>query len=221
MAKNWSTLAPVLAEEGHCVFALNYGEEDGLPASGPVRDSAEELAAFVERVREATGARQVDFVGHSQGGMMPRWYLGFLGGAPAVDELIGIGPSNHGTEGVLVPSDAGALLVESSGEVCAACADQQAGSEFMQELNSIGDTVAGVDYTVITTRYDEVVTPYESQLLEGRAQDVTNLLIQEKCPLDVVEHDQAPNDPVVHRMVLQALDEDGPADPAHQPVCPG
>ncbi|OEV22738.1 lipase, partial [Streptomyces nanshensis] len=40
---------------------------------------------------------QVDIVGHSQGGMMPRYYLKFLGGAPKVNALVGIAPSNHGT----------------------------------------------------------------------------------------------------------------------------
>lgn len=225
MAKNWSTLAPVLKAQGYCVFSLDYGVTNGVPATGPVKDSAAELGVFVDRVLDATGAEEVDLVGHSQGGMMPRWYLGFLGGAKKVDHLIAIAPSSHGTQGLIVPSgdgDGTALADADDGlayELCAACIDQQAGSAFLQELGAIGDTVPGVDYTVISTRYDEIVTPYTSQALDGRPQDVTNLVIQDLCPLDPIEHDQAPNDPVVHQLVSNALLQDGPADPAFRPVC--
>ncbi len=51
----------------------------------------------MSRVRDATGSRRVDLVGHSQGGMMPRYYLKFLNGAAKVDDLVGIAPSHHGT----------------------------------------------------------------------------------------------------------------------------
>ena len=90
----------------------------------------------------------------------------------------------------------------------------------MQKLNSIGDTVAGPSYTVISTVYDEVVIPYNSQFLSGPARQVTNITIQDKCPADVFEHDQTPNDPVVHQFVAHALGRvSGPADPAYQPNC--
>ncbi|GAA2932476.1 hypothetical protein GCM10020221_30310 [Streptomyces thioluteus] len=59
--------------------------------------SAEQLSAYVDRVRAATGAGKVDLVGHSQGGMMPRYYLDFLGGGPKVNSLTGLAPSSHGT----------------------------------------------------------------------------------------------------------------------------
>jgi triacylglycerol esterase/lipase EstA (alpha/beta hydrolase family) len=61
---------------------------------------AAELATFVNSVLGATGAKKVDLVGHSQGGMMPRYYIGFLGGAKYVHHLVGIAPSNHGTQGL-------------------------------------------------------------------------------------------------------------------------
>ena len=80
--------------------------------------------------------------------------------------------------------------------------------------------MAGPSYTVISTKYDEVVIPYNSQYLNGSARQVTNLTIQDKCPADVFEHDQTPNDPVVHQLVGHALGRaSGPADPAYQPVC--
>ena len=221
MLKNWSTLSPYLKARGYCVFALDYGVTNGIPATGPVADSARELAPFVDRVLAATGAKKVDVVGHSQGGMMPRYYLGFLGGAKRVDALVGIAPSNHGTSGLITPTpDVLAVQPSYDNALCQACGDQQAGSPFMTELNSIGDTVNGPFYTVIATVYDEVVTPYRSQFLAGSAKQVTNLTIQDKCPLDPVEHDQAPNDPVVHQLVAHALGRTGaPADPAYQPRC--
>jgi triacylglycerol lipase len=220
MAKNWSTLSPYLKSAGYCVFALNYGETNGVYATAPVADSAQELAPFVDAVRAATGAKKVDLVGHSQGGMMPRYYMGFLGGAKNVNKLIGIAPSNHGTEGVIVPPPGFVADPNYTGLGCAACADQQAGSAFMQKLNSIGDTVAGPSYTVISTVHDEVVIPYNSQFLSGSARQVTNITIQDKCPADLFEHDQTPNDPVVHQIVAHALGKSsGPADPAYQPAC--
>jgi triacylglycerol lipase len=185
-----------------------------------VKDSAKELAPFVDAVRSATGAKQVDLVGHSQGGMMPRYYMGFLGGAKYVHQLVGIAPSNHGTEGVILPPPDLVPTPDYTAAGCAACADQQAGSPFMQELNSIGDTVAGPAYTVISTIHDEVVILYNSQFLNGSARQVTNITIQDKCPADIIEHDQAPNDPVVHQLVGNALAQpSGPADPAYQPIC--
>lgn len=220
MVKNWSTLSPYLKSAGYCVFALNYGETNGVYATAPVADSARELAPFVDAVRAATGAKKVNLVGHSQGGMMPRYYMGFLGGAKYVNQLIGIAPSNHGTEGVIVPPPSFLPEPDVDALGCAACADQQAGSAFMQTLNSIGDTVAGPSYTVISTRYDEIVIPYNSQFLAGPARQVTNITIQDKCPADVFEHDQTPNDPVVHQLVSHALGRtSGPADPAYQPRC--
>lgn len=217
MTKNWPTMSPFLADHGYCVFAFNYGNY----ATRPVADSALELKSFVNQVLRRTGADQVDLVGHSQGGMMPRYYLKFLGGADKVDDLVGIAPSNHGTQGLIVapPSGGPQPSYPASSPACQACLDQQAGSPFMQKLNRGGDLVPGPDYTVISTTHDEVVTPYTSQALAGPARRVTNVVIQDKCPTDAIEHDQTPNDPVVQAMVLNALRTDGPMAKSFQPSC--
>ncbi|MFF1276916.1 esterase/lipase family protein [Streptomyces marokkonensis] len=188
---NWLGLAPYLKHRGYCVFSLDYGRLPGVPffhGLGPVEKSAEELDAFVDKVLAATGAAEADIVGHSQGGMMPRHYLKFLGGADEVNALVGIAPSNHGTTlgGLtkLLPYFPGAedLLTEAT----PALADQVAGSDFLTRLNAGGDTVPGVRYTVIATRYDEVVTPYRSSFLTGP--NVRNVVLQDLCPLDLSEH---------------------------------
>lgn len=220
MDVNWISLSPKLKRNGYCVFALNYGFENGLSGAAHVPDSAAELGDFIDRVRQATGAKKVDIVGHSQGGMMPRWYMGHLGGAKYVNDLVSIAPSSHGTQGILVPTATGVAIANSIDTwICDSCADQVSGSDFMTELNAIGDTVAGPDYTVIATKYDEIVMPYKSQFLKGESEQVTNVLLQDKCPLNISGHLGVNVDPVVHRWVLNALATDGPADPGYRPSC--
>lgn len=210
---NWLALAPYLVNRGYCVYSLDYGQLPNVPlfhGLGPIEKSAGQLDAFVDRVLAATGAPEADLVGHSQGGMMPRWYLKFLGGAEKVNALVGIAPDNHGTTLLgltkLLPYFPGAedLLTASTPGL----ADQIAGSAFLTKLNVGGDTVPGVRYHVIATRYDEVVTPYRSQFLTGP--DVTNVLIQDKCALDLSEHVAIGlTDRVAFHEVANAL------DPAH------
>ncbi|MEU0004739.1 alpha/beta fold hydrolase [Streptomyces sp. NPDC006314] len=188
---NWLSLAPYLKDRGYCVYSLDYGRLTGVPlfhGLGPIDKSAEQLSAYVDTVLAATGAAEADLVGHSQGGMMPRYYLKFLGGADKVNALVGIAPDNHGTDldGLthLLPYFPGAeALIKAT---TPGLADQITGSAFLTKLNAGGDTVPGVHYTVLATRYDEVVTPWRNQYLNGS--DVRNVLLQDLCPLDLSEH---------------------------------
>ncbi|WP_329188926.1 esterase/lipase family protein [Streptomyces sp. NBC_01428] len=210
---NWLALAPYLTSRGYCVFSLDYGQLPGVPlfnGLGPIDKSAAQLQIFVDKVLAATGAAKADLVGHSQGGMMPRYYLKFLGGAAKVNALVGIAPDNHGTtlSGLanLLPYFPGAADLLSS--ATPGLADQVAGSAFLTKLNAGGDTVPGVHYTVIATKYDEVVTPYTSQFLSGS--DVHNVLLQNLCGLDLSEHVAIGIvDRIAYHEVANAL------DPAH------
>jgi triacylglycerol esterase/lipase EstA (alpha/beta hydrolase family) len=208
-SSNWTVAAPAFAARGYCVFALTYGRKQGVPllaAIGPVADSAAQLSTFVDGVLAATGASDVDIVGHSQGGMMPRHYLRFLGGAGKVHTLVGLAPSNHGTTvsglTTLAMQWPGALDLVASG--CPACADQFVGSPFLARLNAGGDTVDGVGYTVIATKYDGVVTPYTSQFLSGAR--VRNVTLQHLCAVDTSEHVLIAFDRIALHEVLNALD---------------
>jgi triacylglycerol esterase/lipase EstA (alpha/beta hydrolase family) len=196
---NWVTLAPLLYNAGYCVYGFNYGETilSGLLGSidglGNIEHSAEELSSFVNKVLSKTGAKQVDMVGHSQGGMMPNYYLKFLGGSSKVHTLIGLSPSNHGTTvsgltTLIEKFPFASLLVPIFLEVIGAPAlpQQESGSPFQKKLFTGGDTVAGPRYVVIQTTHDEVVTPYSNAFLSGSA--VTNITIQNQCPSDPVGH---------------------------------
>src|SRR3954449_4556761 len=210
-ADNWATASPKFKAAGYCVFALDYGNR----ATGDIAASGGQLERFVDAVLAVTGARKVSMVGHSQGGMMPRYYLKFLGGLDKVDDLVGLVPSNHGTQDT---GPGNPLTQAAFGVVCPACVQQTAGSPFLTNLNAGDETPGHVSYTQITTRYDEVVTPYLSAYL-APGKKTTNITLQDLCPADRSDHVFIPTDPVAIQLVLDALGRPGPADPAFRPTC--
>jgi triacylglycerol esterase/lipase EstA (alpha/beta hydrolase family) len=222
-AISWQALSPMLANAGYCVYGFNYGATSltfgrvfGL---APIAQSAAELSAFIDRVLAATGAAKVDIVGHSQGGMMPRYYLKDLGGAPKVNLLVGLSPSNYGTTldgftSLYLPL-AGLIPGLSFSTFGAPSFDQQfVGSSFLAALNQGGDTVPGVKYVVIESRYDEVVTPYTNAFLTGSG--AQNIQLQDQCATDFTEHIGIIYDPVALQDVMNALGADSPS---FHPVC--
>lgn len=200
-------LSLALKQDGYCVYSLDYGNR----ATGPIEESARQLDAFVDQVLAATGAAKVQMVGHSQGGMMPRYWIKNLGGDGLVEDLVGLVPSNHGTT---VQGGFG------SGSWCTSCDQQAAGSPFLTALNTPDETPGTVDYTQVTTRYDQVVVPYTSAFLTDDAQS-TNITLQDRCPVDSAEHLTIPMDPQAIAWVLHAFDREGPADAAAPIGCTG
>lgn len=209
MDRNWVDLAPLLKAKGYCVYSLNYGYSSAGYATGPIEDSAMELKIFIDNVLEHTGAKKVSLVGHSQGGMMPRYYIKFLGGDKKVNNLIGLVPSNHGTKGF-----AGLDISWNVSDMisCTACMQQQTGSNFLEKLNQGDETPGQVSYTVVATRNDEFVVPYTSSFL-SETQQVTNITLQDYYPLDQIEHQFITYDLNAFNFVFDALAHEGPADP--------
>jgi triacylglycerol esterase/lipase EstA (alpha/beta hydrolase family) len=223
MTDSWEALSPLLANAGYCVFALNYGGSSAsnpIQATGAIETSAAQLSAFVDKVLAATHASKVDLVGHSQGGMMPRYYIRFLGGAAKVGTLVGLAPSNHGTTLFGLTTLESAFGASGSLPGCDACGEQMAGSVFLAKLNAGHETEPGVHYTVIETRYDDVVTPYTSAFL-APGPNVHNITLQDGCPLDLGDHLAIIYDERALAFVENALD---PAHPVAVPctvVLPG
>ena len=215
---NWQTYAPLLANNGYCVFALTYGVTAGTP-KGPdqlggmdkIETSAVQLRAFVNKVRRATGAAQVDILGHSQGTLMPDYYAKFLGGAPYIHRYVSLAPLWHGTS-LGAPAQLNQtmnIFAPTAGPaetpVCAACSQMSTGSAFMQKMRKGGVAVRGITYTNIVTKYDQLVSPYTSGIETG----MRNITVQDKCSTDYTEHFEIAADPVAAGYVLNAL------DPAH------
>ncbi|MFE3544093.1 esterase/lipase family protein [Nocardia sp. NPDC059177] len=212
----WQAGAPYLKNNGYCVFTFNYGNLAWLPgqiplqALGDIRLSARELAVEVDKVLAATGAAKVDLVGHSQGGgVMPLYYLNVLGGYTKVDKMVGISPSNHGTTlntiaflRSFIPP-VGWWIYNGLGDVAPALTQQAIGDELATEVYGQGDTRPGVTYTTLVTKYDQIVTPYDQQYLSGP--NVTNITLQDGCPVDLSEHLATMYSERVWRFVLNAL----------------
>ena len=189
--ENWGVGAPVLANAGYKVYSFNYGNITQNPnfpvqATDDIRESGKQLAAEVDRVLEETGAPKVILIGHSQGGgILPAYYINNLGGDAKVSQLIGLAPSNHGTDasGLIGLSNLPILgplvlgVVNSFGQ---AFHQQMVGDEFQQEVYGNGDTLPGVLYTTIASKTDWVVTPYTQQALDGP--NVTNIVLQDLYP---------------------------------------
>ncbi|MDQ0377058.1 lipase family alpha/beta hydrolase [Amycolatopsis thermophila] len=208
------------------VFAWNYEPEltalgrpfctVALPDNGmaDIQVAAEYVVHAIRAVSAAAG-RDVDIVGHSQGGMIPRWALKYWPDTRArVGDVIGLAPSNHGTvvaQAVCLPGCAPAFW------------QQRAGSAFLTALNSGAETWAGIDYTNVYTVLDEVVAPNlndhgSSSLHTGQGR-ISNVGLQEVCPAHVADHlTTGTTDGVAFALVVDALTHDGPADPARLPA---
>lgn len=226
---NFVKLGPRLKNAGYCTFALNYGQTaisawrvNGLDH---IENSAAQLDSFVKRVLAATQAEKVSFVGHSQGGNVPLWWIKKMGGADRTDKYVGWAQSGGGTTVMGL-----ATLVKNLGLLGFATdvgnlfafpgvADQTAYSSYTKTLfpdrnnRSVPD---GPSYTSILTEFDEVVTPYTSGTLVGNR--VENVVLQQRCPENSTGHIGLAMDEPTLELTLNAL-AGGPTD--LQPLCTG
>lgn len=216
---NWQTYGPLLHNNGYCSFAITYGVLPGAPLPlslfggiTSIEGSAQQLANFVDKVLAVTGAHKVDIVGHSEGTVVPDYYAKFLGGAEKIDKYVSLAPLWHGTD----PTGLSSLKLLSPPSAATAppglaFEEMSPGTAFIAKLRSGGTpVVAGITYTNIVTRYDELVRPYTSGIEAG----MKNIVVQDQCSLDFTEHFEIAADPVASVDVLNAL------DPAHPRAVP-
>jgi pimeloyl-ACP methyl ester carboxylesterase len=206
----WQALAPTLANAGYCVYTFTYGQtpySGGIGGLEPLDTSAQQLAAFVGTVLTAIGAKQVDIVGHSEGGLLPRVYMKYYGGVPYVHTFVAIAPPYNAPPTVRGITEVASLLPPALalvGLVCAAC-QEMLDPSFYLKLNQGGETYSSVRYTVIISTDDEVVTPPATDSYLPIRPNVTDESVQSLCPGDRVGHLGEIYDPDVVQMVMNAL----------------
>ncbi|MEU9808182.1 alpha/beta fold hydrolase [Mycobacterium sp. NPDC050853] len=190
--KYWDAMKTSLHDAGMNAFTFEYGQTGfqglvgsigqkiGLRGFGDVEVSTQQLADEVATVLDRTGAKKVDLVGHSQGGLLIKNFLS-QNTADNVANVVQLAPSSHGTTFSGLANFVGPVgnSVDINGwkpvkDVIYAAAStlawpslsqQTVGSQFLDNLNRLPDTKPGVDYLVVSTKDDVVATPYRSQFI--------------------------------------------------------
>ncbi|WP_411104151.1 esterase/lipase family protein [Streptomyces sp. cmx-4-9] len=206
-----------LAARGWCTFALTYGEYEEFPLLGglkPVAESNVEIKEYVEQVRAATGAAKVDVVGHSEGGLQALYLAKMQGITAHLDKIVAIAPPTHGTDAAglvkladrLLPGGRATLDTIAARLGVPVLSDEFPGGPAVTALNDGPVAQPGLSYTIITSRYDEIVTPAETAFV--REPGVRNIWVQDSCPFDPVGHIGEAYDLNVWHLVRNALDPD-------------
>jgi pimeloyl-ACP methyl ester carboxylesterase len=202
-----------LANRGYCTFSATYGAYPGFPYVGglrPIADSAAEIKAFILQVLAETGAPKVDIVGHSEGGFQSLYVTKTQGIADRIGSVVAIAPPTHGTTFAGLVNLAYSFGIRSQVSQalqtygCPACDNLITGGSAVATLDNGPIAQPGVRYTVITSRYDELVTPTSTAFVNEPG--VKNTYVQDLCPLDPVGHLNEAYDLNVWKMVTNALD---------------
>ena len=198
--ENWSwNYGKVLPELGYDVCTVNLPNR----ALDDIQVSSEYVVHAILAMSERSG-RQVDVLGHSQGGLQPRWAVRWWDAArAAVDDLVTLASPNHGT----AAADS-ACVNGCSGAVH----QMKQGSAFLAALNAPDETPGAVSYTSIYSLTDELVQPV-APVPTAAFDGASNIAIQDLCPGRVGEHAFMAADAVAYEMVIDAFVNDGPADP--------
>lgn len=196
---SFGALGPLLANNGFCVYSLDYGArkpDDWFKGVDGVDESAEKVAEFVLHVKKVTGAPKVSLIGHSQGGLLGFYYLKMLDGAAHVDQFLALAPSVNGTKIAKTPD-------RNQVDYCLACADQHPDSKILKRLHKGPVTIPGVRYSVLASKNDTVVVPVSKQFV--REPGVTNIMIQDYFPAKRITHSGMLYDPDALSLMLALI----------------
>jgi pimeloyl-ACP methyl ester carboxylesterase len=201
-----ATLAPALAADGFAVCTVDLVDT----ATGDIQRSAEYVVAAL-RSMAADGHEEIALVGFSQGAVASRWAITWWDDVRAlVTDLVSISGPHGGAAGAAPLCAAG----------CAAALHQMTpGSAF---LTALDEAWAALDdtppLTLIGSDADTVVS-----VAEAAVGDQAPIRVQEICPDRATDHVALLAEPVVHALLLDALTNDGPADPGRidATVCDG
>ena len=86
--------------ESHYTVAVEYADSKFKTFSGNIPQFSRRLDQEITQIKRDTGAKKVDIVAHSMGGLVSRYYIEKMGGRDDVGKLIMVQTPNHGSEWV-------------------------------------------------------------------------------------------------------------------------
>ena len=210
--EQWSwNYEPLLLERGYDVCIVTYPNR----GFGDAQISAEYVVNAIDQIAD-TG-RKVSIIGHSQGGMGPRWAVRWWPSVREhIEDMILLAAPNHG---ILLSELTALTELGAPIPIPAVFFQFRAGSDYMTVVNAGDETPGDIDYTNIYTQFDELVQPVlpePTAALDWQQNNpkVANILIQDVCPGRFVEHATIGlTDRATFELVLDALAHPGPASP--------
>jgi triacylglycerol lipase len=161
--------------------------------TGSLNADASVLNSAVTQALRA-GARSVDVIGYSAGGVVALLWARDDDGARKARRVVTLGSPYHGAS---IAAGAAGFV---PGACPPACQQLVPGSSLLTGLDASGAPTRPRWMSVWTTD-DQVVTPPTSARLAG----AVNVPVQSICPAERISHDQLPDNPVVTQIVLQAI----------------
>lgn len=125
-----------------------------FPNINDIREQARIVARKIEQIKNEQKVAKIDYVAHSMGGLIGRYYIQELNGYKNINNYVSIATPHYGTY------TAFAGLGEAAKQM-------RPKSDFLNKLNSGEMIKPGVKYTSIWTKLDEIVVPAESALMQG------------------------------------------------------
>lgn len=158
-SSTWTTMYNRFLADGYTAAELNNWSYNYSQSNAT---TAAEIQTKVNSILSATGAAKVDIITHSMGGLSSRYYLKNLD-STKVDEWVGLGNPNHGTD---------------TANFCfsTACKEMRIGSAFLASLNAGDETPGAVNYREWWSPCDSIINPDTSPPLAGAVNTQTACL---------------------------------------------
>lgn len=190
----WEVMEDRLRYDGFGVLSFDLGGLFGSLNSRPTSVLARVVAEKVERICERYGLERFHVLGHSQGGLIGRYYIQNFGGDRRVKSLITLGTPHHGTPTALLGLGfvAGGLLSRTPWELLP-------GSPLLRGLRR-DSFPAGIPLVSIYSR-DDLVCPYWCSILRPGPGEAS---LQSVC-VKGVGHTGLTVDPGVYQIVRAHL----------------
>ena len=145
---DWLWLRKQLKSTNCNIFTLNL-----MPLLSSIEEiTTQNLPAKIAQIKQQTNCKQIILIGHSMGGLVSSYYKEFLDHDKLITAVITIGSPYHGTKISVAAAGINAQ------EMCP-------GSEFLARMRQQIAT-HNQDYYQISSKFDNIVFPWNSALLE-------------------------------------------------------